>query len=107
MAGMGVSAAEDPGVLMVERCLELAELAVSRALRAQAEAGAKAILICEPAANIVYLSPKQINAGSDIFERFVMQPNLRLRRQLAEAGVDLIFHDCGELNSAMVRQSAD
>jgi len=107
MAGMGVTASEDSGVAMVEHCLELAELTVARSLRAQTAAGAKAVLICEPAANIVYLSPKQIEAGSDIFERFVMQPNLRLKRELAEAGVDLIFHDCGQLNDAMVRQYAE
>lgn len=106
MAGMGVSAADDTGVAMIERCLRLAELAVSRCLSAQAQAGAKAVLICEPAANIVYLSPKQIRAGSDIFERLVLQPNVRLKQQLADAGVDLIFHNCGQLNDDMVRQFA-
>jgi uroporphyrinogen-III decarboxylase len=106
MAGAGVPAEEDDGVRTVERCLALAETAISRSLRAQAEAGARAMMICEPAANRVYLSPKQLVAGSDIFERFVMQPNLRLRAQLAEAGVDLIFHDCGELTDAMVAQYA-
>jgi uroporphyrinogen decarboxylase len=107
MAGMGVTAAEDRAVSIAERCLTLAELAVARSLQAQAEAGAHAILICEPAANVVYLSPKQIAAGSDIFERFVIQPNLRLGSQLASLGVDLLFHDCGELNDAMVRQFAE
>lgn len=107
MAGMGVTAAEDSGVFMVESCLAVAELAVARSLKAQAQTGARAILICEPAANVVYLSPKQIQAGSDIFERFVLQPNLRLKQQLADHGVDLIFHDCGQLNDSMVRQFAE
>jgi uroporphyrinogen-III decarboxylase len=107
MAGAGMTAAEDPDVLTAERCLALAESAVSRSAAAQARAGARAMLICEPAANIVFLSPKQIQTGSDIFERFVMQPNLRLKRQLADAGVDLIFHDCGELSDFMVRQFAE
>jgi uroporphyrinogen-III decarboxylase len=106
MAGMGVQPDEDTGVLLVHRSLALAEAEVSRSLDAQAKAGARAILVCEPAANRVYLSPKQIEAGSDIFDRFVLQPNLRLRRQLAEAGVDLIFHDCGELTDTMVEQFA-
>lgn len=106
MAGMGVTATEDRSVAMVENCLRLAEMAVARSVGAQIRAGAKAMLICEPAANIVYLSPKQIAAGSDIFERFVMQPNLRLKQQLAEAGVGLIFHNCGKLNGDMVRQFA-
>ena len=104
MAGMGVTGAEDPGVLMAERCLALAELTVHRSLRAQARAGAHAIIVCEPAANVVYLSPKQIEKGSDIFERFVMQPALRLKALLDSAGVDLILHDCGQLNPFMVRQ---
>jgi uroporphyrinogen-III decarboxylase len=104
MAGMGVTASDDPAVLMLERCLVAAELTVARSVRAQVQAGARAMLICEPAANVVYLSPKQIAAGADIFERFVMQPNLRLKRLLKGEGVDLIFHDCGQLDGAMVRQ---
>ena len=103
-AGMGVTGAEDPGVLMAERCLALAELTVHRSLRAQAAAGVHAIIVCEPAANVVYLSPKQIQKGSDIFERFVIQPALRLKALLNSAGVDLILHDCGELSPFMVRQ---
>jgi uroporphyrinogen-III decarboxylase len=104
MAGMGVTGDEDPGVLMAERCLALAEATVHRSLRAQAQAGARAVILCEPAANVVYLSPKQIERGSDIFERFVMQPALRVRALLDSLGVDLILHDCGELNPFMVRQ---
>jgi uroporphyrinogen-III decarboxylase len=103
LAGRGATAAEDASVLMAERCLELAEMTVSRSVRAQIRAGAKAVLICEPAANVVYISPKQMERGSDIFERFVMGPDLRLKALLDEAGVDLIFHDCGELNPFMVR----
>ncbi len=104
MAGMGVTGAEDAAVLMAERCLALAELTVHRSLGAQVRAGARAIIVCEPAANVVYLSPKQIAKGSDIFERFVMQPALRLKAVLDSAGVDLIWHDCGQLNPIMVRQ---
>jgi uroporphyrinogen-III decarboxylase len=106
MSGMGATAAEDSSVLLVERCLALAEQAVARSVEAQMAAGAKAMLICEPAANLVYLSPKMIERGSDIFERFVMQPNLRLKAHMAAAGVDLIFHDCGELIQQFVEQFA-
>jgi uroporphyrinogen-III decarboxylase len=106
MAGAGVTAAEDGSVLMIERCLALAEAAVTRSVAAQARAGAKAVLICEPAANRVYLSPKQIGSGSGIFEQYVMQPNLRIKQQLEDARVDLIFHDCGELTVYMVEQFA-
>ncbi len=107
MAGMGMTAEEDAGVLMVERCLALAEMTVSRWIGAQAAAGARAVIICEPAANRVFLSPKQLEAGSDVFERFVMQPNLRLKQQLSKAGADLIFHNCGELIPMMVREFAE
>lgn len=106
MAGMGMTADEDVSVLLAERCLALAEMAVTRSLRAQIEAGAKAIMICEPAANIVYLSPRQMQAGSSTFERFVMAPNLQIKELLAAAAVDLIFHDCGELIPLMVQQFA-
>ncbi len=107
MAGTGLTAAEDSGVRLAEECLKLAEVAVHRSVKAQAAAGARAILICEPAANIVYLSPKQIERGATIFEDFVMQPDLRMKAVLDEAGADLIFHDCGELNTFMVSQFAE
>jgi uroporphyrinogen-III decarboxylase len=107
LAGRGLTGEDDPSILLAERCLELASAALERSLKAQIQAGARAMLICEPAANVIYLSPKQIESGSDIFERFVMQPDLRIRNQLEAAGVDLIFHDCGELNDAMVRAFAE
>jgi uroporphyrinogen-III decarboxylase len=106
MAARGLTAEDDGDVLMAERCLALAEMAVGRSIAAQIAAGARAVLICEPAANIVYLSPRQMAAGSDIFERFVIRPNLRLKNRLDEAGVDLILHDCGELTDFMVREFA-
>ena len=104
ISGRGVSSEEDTGVLLLERCLELAEITVQRSIAAQIAAGAKAMMICEPAANSVYLSPRQIGFGADVFERLVIQPCLRFERQLAAAGVDLIFHDCGELTADMVRE---
>jgi uroporphyrinogen-III decarboxylase len=106
MAGSGVTAAEDGGVLLVERCLEMALATVLRSAAAQIEAGARAIIVCEPAANIVYLSPRQMRAGSDIFERFVLAPNRQLRSLLERHNVDLVLHDCGELTNDMILQFA-
>jgi uroporphyrinogen-III decarboxylase len=106
LAGSGISAEDDRAVLMVERCLDLALATVLRSARAQIEAGAKAILVCEPAANRVYISPRQFRSGSDIFERFVLEPNRRLRALLGAHDVDLIFHDCGELLTEFVAQFA-
>ena len=93
-------------MLLVERCLALAEATVQRSAAAQIAAGARAMIVCEPAANSAYLSPRQLRAGSDILERFVLAPNRRLRSLLARHAVDLIFHDCGELTTDMVRQFA-
>jgi uroporphyrinogen-III decarboxylase len=106
LAGAGLSAADDSGILLIERCLSLALATVLRSARAQIEAGAKAMLVCEPAANKVYFSPRQLRAGSDIFEKFVLDPNRRLRAVLAAHHVDLIFHNCGELTTPMLRQLA-
>src|ERR1035441_144619 len=64
------------------------------------------MIVCEPAANKAYLSPRQLRAGSDILERFVLAPNRRLRSLLARHAVDLIFHDCGKLTTDLVRQFA-
>lgn len=106
MAGLGETAESDPEVAAVEACLALAEVVIANSLRLQASKGAKAVFICEPAANLAYMSPKQLEEGADIFERYVMQPNLRLKALLDELGVDLIFHDCGELIDLMVREFA-
>jgi hypothetical protein len=103
MAGNGVTAEEDDGVRLVERCLQLALLTVLRSARAQIAAGAKAMIVCEPAANTVYLSPRQLRGGSGLLERFVLEPNRQLRALLEEHRVDLIFHNCGALTTDMVR----
>lgn len=106
MAGNGVTGDENEEVRMVERCLQAAVATVLRSARAQIEAGAKAIIMCEPAANTAYLSPRQMRGGTGIFERFVLEPDRRIRALLAQLDIDLIFHDCGELTTEMVRQFA-
>lgn len=106
MAGMGMTSRDHRDVLMVECCLDLALATVQRSAEAQIRAGAKAMIVCEPAANKAYLSPRQLQNGSDILERFVLAPNRALRTQLSQSRVDLIFHDCGDLTTGMVRQFA-
>jgi len=103
LAGSGMTGEDEPEVGTMERSLELSELILARSLRLQAEAGARAVCLCEPAANQVYVSPRQIEAGGDVFERLVMQPNLRVKALLDELGMDLIFHDCGELIDPMIQ----
>jgi len=106
MAGAGTTAEEDAEVAMVERALTLAMNAIVPYLRAQIAAGAKAIILCEPAANKVYFSPNQLAESYAVFDRYVMEPNRRIAAMLADSGVDLIFHDCGELEGEMIRRFA-
>jgi uroporphyrinogen-III decarboxylase len=106
MAGTGLAAAEDPEVALMERLLEMSLQTVQTYLESQITAGARAVLICEPAANKVFFSPNQLAESYDIFERYVMKPNRAIRDQLRARGVDLIFHDCGELLDGMVERLA-
>lgn len=106
LAGTGVTPEEDPDVRLLCEVLELSLTMILRSLRAQIEAGAKAVAIAEPAANTVYLSPKQIGQGADIFDRFVIAPNRRIKDLLDRHGVDLFFHCCGDLNDYMVARFA-
>jgi uroporphyrinogen-III decarboxylase len=103
MGGTGLSAEDSDEVAALEKLLDLCVRTVMRSVEAQVAAGAKAICEAEPAANGSYISPKQMAAGSDVFEKYVMAPNRRLKRMLDEKGVDLIFHCCGETTDAMVR----
>jgi hypothetical protein len=106
LAGSGVSPAEEPLVAIAERSRLLAELAVHRSLRAQAGAGAAAVIVCEPAASALFVSPRQMANGSRVFERFVLEPLIRLKALLDDHGVDLFLHDCGEPTTSMVEALA-
>lgn len=106
LAGTGLTADDDPEVALVERVLELGTGMLLRYFAAQIDAGAKAILVCEPAANQVYFSPNQLAEGFETFDRYVMEPMRRIRELFEERGVDLIFHDCGELTDTMVERFA-
>lgn len=106
MAGSGVMAEESDEVRLLWQCLRAAEAALLRAVRSQIRHGAKAIMICEPAACTAFISPRQIKSGSRIFEDMVMEPNLCLKAAMDEGGCDLIFHDCGELTDPMVEAFA-
>ena len=106
LAGRGISAEDSGEVQLLMQCLLLAETAVERSIRSQIAHGARAMMICEPAANIAFLSPRQMRAGSNVFAHLAMQPNLRLKALLDEGGCDLIFHNCGELIDSMVEAFA-
>ena len=107
MAGSGAEPEDSPDVRLLWQCLRVAEAAVLRSVRSQMAQGAQAIMICEPAACKAYISPRQMKAGSNLFERLVMEPNLRVSETLDQGGCDLIFHDCGELIDSMVEAFAN
>jgi uroporphyrinogen-III decarboxylase len=106
LAGAGASSAEEPEVRLIERTLSQSLQAILGYLEAQLAAGARAIIICEPAANKVFFSPNQLARSFDVFDRFVLEPNRRIKELLTAHGADLIFHDCGELTEGMVRRIA-
>jgi uroporphyrinogen-III decarboxylase len=106
LAGDGSTADDEEEVALVERMLQLATKTIGIYIDAQIQAGAKAFILCEPAANKVYFSPNQLEESYHIFDRYVMDLNLAIRDKLRAAGVDLIFHDCGELTDGMVSRFA-
>ena len=106
MAGSGMEPEDSDEVRLLWQCLRVSEAAVLRSVRSQIRHGAKAIVVCEPTASIAFISPRQMRAGSDLFERLVMGPNLRLKAAMEAAGCDLIFHNCGELIDPMVQAFA-
>ncbi len=106
LAGDGATADDEEEVGMLERLLQLSSKTINTYLDAQIKAGAKAIILCEPAANKVYFSPNQLDESYEVFDRYVMRLNRIIREQLAAADVDLIFHDCGELTDGMVSRFA-
>jgi uroporphyrinogen-III decarboxylase len=106
LLGSGTRPEEDPQVQLLLDCREAAESVVLASVRRQLEHGARAMLVCEPAASTAFLSRRQMAAGSSIFEQLVLAPNSRLGAVIKQAGADLIFHDCGELTAAMIRDFA-
>lgn len=104
MAGTGVKADEDEDIDTVEQCLQLGLRLILEYIEAQIDAGARAMIVCEPAANMVYFSPNQLAESFGIFDRFVMDGLTQIRDLLARRKVDFILHDCGELIDGMVRR---
>jgi uroporphyrinogen-III decarboxylase len=103
MAGSGMTGEDDDDIALLECATDLSLKLILRYLTEQCRAGAKAIILCEPAANLVYFSPNQLAEGSDVYQRLVINPNLKIKALLESLRVDLIFHDCGELTDGMVQ----
>lgn len=105
LAAMGGTAMNDALIKNVEIVLQIAELVITKYIQKQAAAGAKAICVCEPAANKVYISPEVMTDEiGDIFDRYVISINQRIKNEMAKNGVDLIFHDCGDITPLMLKK---
>lgn len=104
LLGQGMEEEEDEGVGLAVQLLELGRRLVAAYARRQVEAGARAVIVCEPAANTVYLSPRQLEEEEELFERCVMGPCRAVSEAIRGAGGELIFHDCGELTEGMIRE---
>ena len=103
MAGSGMTASDEPEIHTLEQTLELAIITIFHAINLQIDAGAKAILVAEPAANKAYFSPNQLAAGADTFDRYAIAFNRRIKTLLDSRGLDLIFHCCGEITEQMLQ----
>ncbi|MDR1144796.1 MAG: uroporphyrinogen decarboxylase family protein, partial [Verrucomicrobiales bacterium] len=106
LAAGGADGEEEPEVALMETCLRLSLRVIMEYVTRQIAAGARALFVCEPAANLVYFSPNQLAEDFGIFERLVIEPNRQLRELLRQHHVELIFHDCGELTDGMVSRFA-
>ena len=107
LAGAGQESESAGEVAVLQAVLAAAEEMVGASCRAQIRAGARAVMICEPAANAVFFSPNQVReTGSKIFTHFVIEPNRRLKDIFDSQGCDLILHDCGELIPEMIADFA-
>ncbi|MCC6681960.1 MAG: hypothetical protein IT445_13755 [Phycisphaeraceae bacterium] len=104
----GAMAEDDPEVALLLSVMDLSRRVVLTYVRRQIAAGARAMFICEPAANVVFLSPRQMADHPadrpDALDRCVMQPLHMLAELLREAQVDMLLHDCGELCDQIVRR---
>jgi uroporphyrinogen-III decarboxylase len=93
-------------VALLEQAFALASAVIGWSIDKQIEAGARAVFVCEPAASIAYISPRQLATGANLLERFVLGPNRAIQERLARADCELIFHCCGELTDDFVRAFA-
>lgn len=106
MAGTGATAEDDEDIEVIESCLAMGTDFILRYIEDQIHAGARAMIVCEPAANLVYLSPNQLQQSFAIFDRYVMEGLQRITALLAQHEVDFILHDCGELTDPMIERFA-
>lgn len=106
LAASGASAEEDSSIRLAEASLRLALAAVLRSVRAQIRAGARAVILCEPAVSVAYLSPRMLRRSPHLLRQYVLDPLRRVKKEIESAGADLILHDCGELTADLLQALA-
>ena len=93
MHGSGETATGDPDVALLLWLLPICEKVVTQSVTAQLNAGAAGIMIADPAAQVNFIPPSM----PEMFEKFVVEPNRRIRELIERRNADLFFHCCGEL----------
>ena len=78
LAASGISGEEDPGIKNVEILLELAVIIIKRSAKLQIDAGAELMCVCEPAANMAFISPDLLTEDNDIFDKYVISYNKQI-----------------------------
>lgn len=104
LAASGCGPADEPEVETVEQVLRAGARWVLNYISAQLDAGARAFILCEPAANLVYFSPNQLAESHEIFDRYVMEALKEIKALLDSRCAALVFHDCGELTDGMTER---
>ncbi|MFA5043758.1 MAG: uroporphyrinogen decarboxylase family protein, partial [Kiritimatiellia bacterium] len=107
LLGTGISAQEEPSIELARRMMSLACETIRTFIDAQIDAGAKAMIVCEPAANKIYLSPHQLKPGMTLFDEVVMNNLRSLKQRLDDRNVDLMLHNCGEIEASMIGRFAE
>ncbi len=103
LAASGSAGSGDEAIRLAAAALDMALATVLRSVSAQVRAGARAVIVCEPAVSVTYLSPRQIARAPHVFEQFALHPLRCVRHHLERLGADLILHDCGQLSTSLVR----
>ena len=93
---------DEPTAQAASTAMEVATRLIIAWVGLQAEAGAKAICICEPACSTAFISPHQIAAHDGLLDTLVLSYHRRIKQALEAADMDLILHDCGELTPEIV-----
>ena len=100
LLGSGVTPEDDPQVKLLCDCLEAAEATVLESVRRQLEQGARAVLVCEPAASIgLSLASPDQGRLADLRAAGARAQRAARVRSSGTPRRDLIFHDCGELTA--------